>query len=385
MVKYNQYYIKTSKWERNNDFAYIFDKITTAIFPKPKPVDIRNPKKILIIRNDHLGDLVLTTQVFREIKKKFPDSKITAVINPITIQLIEKNKNIDEIIPINLFWRDKNIKSFINYLGVLKKIRKEKFDVGIDIRGSLLNIFFFLFLPRVKKRVAYFNKSGGLIFLTNPILYSKREGWHKTILGIVNNGLGMNSKNYWPEIVTDQGDEKEVRKFLRENDIKNFISLIPGTTTKTKEWPIEKFDFLIKNFSKKYPKYKILLIGGDSDTFKIDYLRKRNKNCIPLINFNLRLISILFKKSDVIVGCDGGAREIAWVVKGNLVDLEGPVDLKLHPLFGGKNLKKIKHKVPCYPCNWSVPCKKPLGVWCMDLISVNEVMKAIDEFILSKR
>jgi len=384
MVKYSDYYIKTSKWERNNDFAYFFDKITTAIFKKPKLVNIKNPRKILIIRNDHIGDLLLTTPVFREIKKNFPDSKITVMADPVAKTIIEKNKNVDEIIPFGLFWRKKNIKSFLEYLRVLNKIKREKFDIGIDIRGSLLNIFFFLFLPRIKKRVAYFNKSGGVIFLTNPILYSKRESWHKTILEIVNKGLGMNSKNYWPEIITDKGDEKEVEKFLKENKIKKFISLIPGSSTKAKEWPIQKFDELIKKINKKYPEYKILLVGGGNDKHKINYLIKRNKNCVPVINFNLRWVAILFKKAKAIVGCDGGTREIAWVVKGNLVDLQGPVDLKLHPLFGGKNIKAIKHNVPCYPCNWSVPCKKPCGVWCMELITPNEVFKAIEEFIKNK-
>jgi len=385
MVKYGDYYIRTSKIENNNNMAYYFDKITTALFPQPKPVFIKNPKKILILRNDHIGDLVLTTQVFREIKKEFPDCEITVIINPIAKPIIEKNKNVDKIIPFGLFWRDKNIKSFLEYLKIIKKIRKEKFDIGIDVRSSFLNSFFFLFLGNVKKRVAYFNKGGGKIFLTNPVLYSKQENNTKNILRLVNIALETNSKNYWPEIIIDEEDEKEINNFLKEKKIKNFIGIIPGTTSETKAWPIEKYNEFIKRFNKKYPTYKILLFGGKNDELKINYLKKNNKKCIAVINHNLRLTSIFFKKARAIIACDGGAKEMVWVVKGNLVDLEGPVNLNIHKSLGGENVKIIRHDFSCYPCNWSAPCQKPCGKFCMEEITVDEVMKAIEFFLKEEK
>jgi len=381
MVKYSDYYIKTTKEERNNDFAYYFDKITTAIFPNSKPVEIKEPKKILVIRNDHLGDLILSTQVFREIKKKYPKAHVTALIDPKTRPVIEKNKNVDEIIEMGLFWRKKKIKPFFEYLKVLKKLRREKFDVGVDVRGSLYNMFFYLYLPKVKRRVAYFNKSGGKVFLTDPVLFSKRESWRYTIIGIVNKALNMNSKDFWPEIVTDKGDEKIADDFLKKNKINKYVCLIPGITTSSKGWPIEKFKQLIIKFNKKYPKHKVLLVGGKKEEEIINCITKESKNGVPVIDLNLRAVSLIFKKADAIVACDGGLKAVAWIVHGNLIYLAGPVDQELHPASFDKNTKVVMHKLPCYPCNWSKPCEMPHGKWCMDLISVEEVMKEIEKFI----
>ena len=55
-------------------FYSLFDKLV-SLFIRSKPVKIISPKKILIIRNDHIGDVVLCSQVYREIKKKYPYSK----------------------------------------------------------------------------------------------------------------------------------------------------------------------------------------------------------------------------------------------------------------------------------------------------------------------
>ena len=145
----------------------------------------------------------------------------------------------------------------------------------------------------------------------------------------------------------------------------------------------EKFEELIKRFHKKYPNHKIILSGADSDRNLIMNLCENRNFCIPLINFNLRLMSLLFRKARAIVANDGVGTALSWVSGGKLVSLQGPVDLELYkPL---KKTKIIHHKVDCYPCFWTSECKKPCGVWCMDLITVDEVIKAINEFMRKKR
>ena len=55
-------------------------------------------KKILVIRNDHIGDLVLSTPVYREIKKKYPKSKLYVAIRPDSGNVLENNPYVDKII-----------------------------------------------------------------------------------------------------------------------------------------------------------------------------------------------------------------------------------------------------------------------------------------------
>ncbi len=312
-------------------FYYLFDKLT-SLFIKSKPVKITSPKKILIVRNDHIGDVVLCSQVYREIKRVYPRSKITALVSPVSAVLLEKNPHIDNLLTIDLFWRNKNLKSLRRYFGILKKIKSEKFDVGIDIRGSLLNIIFFLWMPNIKKRVSYFNTTGGKPFLTNPIEFKKIEHTIKFDADLVAKGLSFKIKDYWPEIVVDKSDEKEVNKFLFKNKLKNYICICPGATSVKKQWPVRNFDKLMKKVKLKYKNYGVVVIGGEEDRDLVKHLCRGGRG-IPLINFNLRLLSILFRKSKLVIANDGGPMHIAWVSGAKVLALWGPINLEtIRPL-----------------------------------------------------
>jgi heptosyltransferase II len=345
---------------------YLIDLLTSLVI-KSKPVEIKSPKNILIIRNDHIGDVVLCSQVFREIKRKYPSSKITALVSPISKSLLEKNPHVDKILSLDLFWRNKRPKSLMNYFRILNKIRDEKFDVGIDIRGSLMNIIFLLWLPGIRKRVSYFNASGGKSFLTNPIKYERLEHTIKFDADLVAKGLDFKIKNYWPEIITDKSDENSVNKFLKENGLKKYICICPGATNLGKQWPVERFDALIKRLNTKLRDHVIILCGASSDSKIIDYLSK-NKNTLPLMNFNLRLLSLLFKKSQMVIANDGGALHIAWVSGAKVLALWGPIDLvSIMPL--GKS-RIIHHQD-------KIKTTKNL----MDLIMVDEVERECHRLI----
>lgn len=363
--------------EINPEFNYYFDKIT-SIFIKSKKRNIKNPKKILFIRNDHIGDMVYSTQIFREVKKIFPNSKISVVATSSNREIIEKDPNVDKIFEIDLFWR-RGWRGFLDYFRIIKKIKKEKFDMGIDLRRSKLNIIFFLWVPKTKIRISFYNINGGKAFLTHPILYKKKQNYIYENINLINEALNVNIKNCLPHIITDAEDKKKVSAVLKERKLDKYVVFAPGATEDSKRWPEEKFDELIKKFHKKYPKHKIVLPGAAGDIDLIKRLCKNRNFCVPLPNFNLRLMSIVHKKAVAVVANDGCATDISWVAGGKLVCLVGPVDLELFRFLG--KTKILHHKTECYPCFWANKCPKPKEEWCMNLISVDEVMKAIDEFM----
>ena len=190
--------------EVSPDFNYYFDKIT-SFFIHSKKHEIKNPKKILFIRNDHIGDMVYSTHVFREVKKRFPNTKIGVIATASNREIIEKDPYVDKIFEIDLFWR-RGFRGFPDYFKVLKQIRKEKFDVGIDLRKSKLNVFFFLWVPRIKSRISFYNINGGKAFLTHPVLYKKIENYIYENITLINEAFGLNIPHCLPHIITDKGD-----------------------------------------------------------------------------------------------------------------------------------------------------------------------------------
>jgi len=287
----------------------------------------KDPKKILIVRNDHIGDFVLTTSVFRELKKKYPKSKIILITSKSNLALAEKNKNIDEIweleIPqykLGTIWR---------YLKTAWRIRKEKFDVGIDFRGSLLISSLLLWLGGVKKRIGkcdnyHNNKLNFLVslFQTDPVItnyYTNKRHITKENLYIVNKGLGTDIKKNWPEICFDLQDKKEVEEFLNKNNLKEYICIFPLTDAPSKQWPLENFEELLKWL--RDCKEDILLIGTKNHLSELEKLTKINKRCKIITGFNLRKLAILFNKSKFVLAHDGGPFHIAWASGARTIEL----------------------------------------------------------------
>ena len=303
----------------------------------------RDMKKILIIKNDKIGDMVLSAGIFRELRNNFPKAKITVIASQSNKSIIEKNRNIDKILVLG--YPPKSYEELLNYFKLSKELKKEKFDLGIDLRGSIINIFFLLNLARVKYKIGFYNRYFSKFFL--DYAYKKdRENKHVTFqrIDLINNALNLNSKNYWPEIATDKADKKKAGELIEKNKLKKFICIVPDASLEVKQWPLERFDEIIKYLRAHYNKYKIVLIGADKE--KVEWLYKRNPTIIaPDELLNLRVSYLLFKRSDLVIAHDGGPMHMAWTSKANLIALM-PKHLNLNyygPL--GRNVKILSEEI----------------------------------------
>ncbi len=94
-------------------------------------------KKILVIKLRHIGDVLLTTPVFRALKENFPNSFIAALVNKGTEEVLEKNPYIDQIIIYDREIKKLPVfKRYIEEIKFLKKIRNIGFDTTIDLTGG---------------------------------------------------------------------------------------------------------------------------------------------------------------------------------------------------------------------------------------------------------
>jgi ADP-heptose:LPS heptosyltransferase len=274
--------------------------------------------KVLMIKNDKIGDMILSTNIFREFKKNLPKSEITVIASKANKSLIEKNKNISRILIAD--YPPTNYKALINYLKTLRLLRKQNFDLGIDLRGSIFNILFFLTLSKVKYKAGFYNRKLSKFLLDFP--YKKdRISKHVTYqrIDLMNKALGFNSKDYWPEIQTSTSDQRKAQAFLKKHKLKKFISVIPDASVPSKQWSMHNFDKTIKHFQKQYPKHKILLLGIDTE--KISFLHERNPNTITTPPLNLRVVHLILKESALVLCHDGGIMHLAWPSRVNLIAL----------------------------------------------------------------
>jgi heptosyltransferase II len=333
-------------------------------------VNEKKVKKILVIRNDHIGDLILSTAAFREIKKSFPNANLTALVSKINKEIIENNNNVDRIIISK--YNPKNFIDFFKYLIAIKKIRKEKFDMGFDLRGDFLNTLSFLKLGNVKKKIGFYKNTKTQKLLDYGI--PKNASKHETLLcqELISQSLKINSENFWPEITITNEDEKEAENFIKKNNLEKFICIAPETPHPGKQWPLEKFDEVIKWLQKNKPEYRIVLVGTDNE--KLEWLKNKNKNILKLEKTNLRMLYILFQKSSLLLTLDIGTMHIGWAGNSKLIGLilkfSAPSIKNIEPL-GENSHYLIENEI-------EIDATKEIGKG----LKVKDVIKEIDKVLI---
>lgn len=93
--------------------------------------DLKNTKSILFFRYDRIGDMIITTPVFRELKLAYPKIHIIVLSSKINRHILENNPFVDEVI-IN--YKNNLIRDFFSLI----KLRKRNLDVCVEFDHSVI-------------------------------------------------------------------------------------------------------------------------------------------------------------------------------------------------------------------------------------------------------
>ena len=86
--------------------------------------------RILLVRNDRLGDLILTLPAMHYVRESFPHARITALVAPRTASLLQQCSLVDQILPDD---------RLDNAAALSRKLREHDFDAAIIFNTSSRN------------------------------------------------------------------------------------------------------------------------------------------------------------------------------------------------------------------------------------------------------
>lgn len=307
---------------------------------------LKDIKKILLVRLRLIGDVLMTTPSVKILRNALPSAKIYYLVEPPQDELLEGNPDIDRLIVIN------RKASFKELFEVIRKIRKEKFDVAIDFHGgpraSILTL-----LSGAKIKVGY-SYSPRKVFYHVKVERGVKDGFIHSVINQLNllKGLGMEWQDipplFMPDI--DEKDKEKLDKIFKDNDLteKNFIVIHVSAGNRYREWGVENWKSLIEAISKDI-KLKCVVIGSRDDIFYERFLDF--PNVVSLIGkINLKEVREVIKRSLLFVGPDSGPMHIASTTDTPIIALFGPTT----PLVFGpwkRDAIIIEGSTECRPCN----------------------------------
>ena len=360
----------------------IFDAIGyffRQIFHRCKHAPKKGPKSVLIIRMDHLGDVLAATALPKVIKESLSGCRVIFLTASWAAPLLENNPFIDEILIYDAPWFSKkrykkNSKSF-SFHRVIKTLKNKKIDAGMGLRGDLRENWI-MALAGIKERIGY-GITGGGFFLTKEVAYrhDAHESEHqKDLLG----ALGLKVDSLEPSIYLSDDERAHFEKRLEPLGLagdKNFICLLLGSGAPSKDWPASNVDEFIKLFVGHFPAYRIILVGSSrriSDQLKTG----SNERVLNLVGeTSLRELCLLIKKSKFFIGPESGPTHVASVLGVPTLFLYSGTNDYERWKPPQEAAMVLRHHVPCSPCESTI-CRVE-GHPCMDKILPEEVLKLL--------
>lgn len=370
-------------------------------YHKVSTIDSRAVHKILVVKLDHIGDVILSLPVVRMLREKFPKSHITMLIGSWSAPIVQKVSEIDDFITFDFFHeRSEKGKRKLNdeerrYLQSI--LQKSEFDLAIDMRRQ----------PETREILRLANPKYSVGFCSG-----NDDGWLSICLRPSQDMEDIATQTIKPHITTQlsqlvqdiPGTATVPMESLKiplpslsvDRDVKNIgnysdflkaeflVGIHPGVGNSIKQWPIPYFARLIDKIVER-TNSKIIIFGGETDRKAASEILNQVKSKSNVISIagetSLDEFIAIVQKCRIFIGNDSGPCHITGFLGiPTLTIFSGHVSpYEWHPL--GQKTLSIRVDLPCAPCYKAKPEQCPYDLKCLKFLWPEKVYEAVQQLL----
>jgi heptosyltransferase-3 len=332
-------------------------------------------RSMLVVHQGALGDFILALPALSILRKAFPKAKSVIMGYPRILELVDQRFYADEILSVDqrgmasFFVRggdlDPNLSKFFSTFDLIVVFGKEGAGTAISnlrrvCEGEVLHINSF---PPWNER----------IHLTDHLLRELRRH-------------DFSIEEHTPQLFLKAADQAWGRSFCRkkgltEEEKARAIILHPGSGSKKKVWPVERFSNLVYYLRKHYSS-RILIVLGPAEGPEIQKAFEQMQWDLgpeaPLVVKGLSLLGVasIMEGCRLYIGNDSGITHMAAALGLPAVAVFGPAD----PVVWsprGKKVVIVRADISCSPCTQEkfFQCQK---LECLEAVSLEDVLEGLE-------
>lgn len=320
------------------------------------------PRSILLVQLDHLGDAVLTAAVLPALRRRFPLARLEVLAAEWNRELFAACREVDRVhvSRVNRFARDVRGGWIFSTWWWGWRLRKRKFDLAIDVRGEFPHALI-LWLSGARRRLGW-DCGGGDFLLTDrarfvagrPEIESRLALW--ALLGIEADDSIRNKRPWFEPGAAARG---RIRHRLQQQLLaagkppRPLYVLHVSAGTQAKRWPAEHWRELLGR----------LIVDRDAQVVLIGVGEERDVSrsiteCLPWPNVidwtgQLPLLetAALIAQADLFIGADSGPAHLAAAVGTPAIVLFSGTNRVEQWRPWGDQVAVLRHEVACSPCH----------------------------------
>lgn len=279
-----------------------------------------------------IGDVLVSSILCKNLAIKYPDAQIDYLVYENTIPILENN---DHEYNIVLFKKEYRKSKSAFYL-FLKQIRREKYDIVIDVY-SKLESWIISFFSGAKQRIS-FSKSHINWLYTDVVT---RHTTPETNLGLTIEQrlkslepLGISIPEITkPKLVVSEEENAKAKNMIRESNIDPDLPLVMVSalgSSSSKTYPLEYMAKIIDEIITHKPVNIIFNYMPDQQReidklYELTHGKTKKHIHSDIIGKSLRELVALINQCDFVVGNDGGVINMAKALDKPTFTIYSPI------------------------------------------------------------
>jgi len=350
-----------------------------------------DPRRILIIQLDHLGDAVLSTGFLAGLRWRFPQASIEVLAAPWNRELFEAMPEVDRV-----HVSHRNRFAQCGWLGWVCGtvwwglfLRRRRPDLAIDVRGEFPTALI-AWLSGAARRLGWTCGGGGFLLTDSPAWAPDRHEADSRLALLA--ALGVSEPELarfrQPRFEPSDDARREVRELLSglpgRGEERPLVVLHVGAGTTAKRWPVEHWRGLVRRLLGTLDA-QLVLVGGPGE--RIIARNILGPHPQPGVadwtdRLDVPLLAALLEQADLVVGADSGPAHLAAAVGTPAVVLFSGTNHARQWQPCGEQVTVLARPVPCSPCHRR---ECPVGEHpCMAGIEPEEVARAVEAALSRK-
>lgn len=356
---------------------------------------IFQPRRILVIRLDLIGDLVLSMVLVRVLKRTYPEAEIDLISVPASAKVIEGDPDVARLLGYNpnIWRRPKALFHKQNWRELrllLKTLHEREYDLAISVFGKWAGVLAAL---SGAQRTLGFGRESFPGLMTDSVAgqhWTPGEQKHEVdyCLELAQaTGATISAEDRYPRLTIPTQASEEIERLLAAQGVQPQRPLIAchvsANNGQSKRWPVPYWAALLDRLISEENAY-VVLTGAPNDLPLIEKVTRRmHEQPLNLAGkTSLLQLAALLKRADLLISGDSGPMHMAGAVETPLIAIHGPTD----PALSGP----VSHHAtilrsdiwcsPCYQAKETADCRF-FTTQCMKDISPAQVFAVAHEKI----
>lgn len=378
-------YAFKKSWHRG--MARLFDVVAGSlwrVYSRPSHTPPTAPRRILLLRLDHLGDGLLLGPALAALREGLPESELVLLAAPWGRTLYEGTDVVDRVHCAEVPWfaRPRQRGGFRTWLSLLRWIRRSHFDAAVDFRGDLRHLLW-LALAGIPVRLGY-GRTGGGFLCSHPVPYRPVHEVERNLDLVRVLVPGATARALLP-VPFDSEDLLQVQRTLRQAGCDPAAAFLVFHVTAgyaSKQWEPEAMARTM-DLARRSGLGQIVIIGTKAELPAIDQVVSLQNGPVAVLagHTTMPQLSALLHQASGFIGHDSGPGHLA-VASGtpSVLLFSGVNEVSAWGPWGDSGVRVLTTAVPCSPCGLPV-CNRDHE--CMRGITPEDVQSALRDLQIS--